>query len=180
MVAAPARPNSGRQPGLVEEEPLGGPANDRVRDGAMRAPLVVLIIVEAETGAGGIIDVEIDMRSNLAGVRVAIDETGLHQPHGHPLIQDREVLEEVTRAIRDLDLMTLGYRREAPAPDREQSAIVVDQPESRKVATNETILFVDREREHWITTSSGRCRRRSCAPAPDGPRRGRSRSRRRR
>jgi hypothetical protein len=168
MVAAPARPNSGRQPGLVEKEPLGGPGNDGLRDGAVRTPLVVPIVVKAETGPGGILDVEIDVRSDLAGVGVAIDEPGRHQPHGHPIVQHRELLEEAARAVGDLDLMLLGDRREAPAPDREQAAIVVDQPESRIVATNEAILFLDRKRGHEISPSSWRCRRRSYGPARGG------------
>lgn len=93
MVAAPARPNSGRQPGLVEKEPLGGPGDDRVCDASVRTPLVVPIVVKTETGAGGILDVEIDMRSSLAGGGVEMNEAGLNQSHGNPVVYQRELLE---------------------------------------------------------------------------------------
>lgn len=126
------------------------------------------------------LNVEIDMWSDLAGIGMAIDEAGPHQPHGHPLVDHRKLFEEEARAIRDLDLMTLGDRCEAPAPDREQAAVVVNQPEPRIVATNEAILFVDRERAHGITSSSGRGRRRSYGPARGEPPRTRLRIRRRR
>jgi hypothetical protein len=111
-----AGPAAVDQPGFVEKEPFGSPWDDRLGEEAIRLPIVLAWVVEAQRPPCFDIRSTEDVWWLLAGSPWVQPNSWLENLHRDPWVGDERAPEPYSRAVGDADLILRGYRAKRAAP----------------------------------------------------------------